>query len=442
MSKKYDVAIVGATGAVGEALISILDERNFPINNLYPLASKRSAGSKVKCQSKSWVVEDLDSFDFSKVQIGLFSAGGDISAKYVPIATEKGCVVIDNTSHFRRDEDIPLVVPEVNPQAIADWDPFRALLNDEDKLFVLHSSSEDLSVLLTRLGCLPKNLFDTQLATAFLGEGFSLSYQALLELLLEITVSKEETRSDWLKRPLTDTQLHYAALDVRYLHAVHTLLSDRLAAAGKLEWFNADCAQQTQTAFMQEDEAQWEVLFGAISNSWKLNDQGLSYLQALTIWREREARRRDRPRSWIAKDNELQAMAYCLSTGKVDYSLSGLKEINDVPGKFIDRYGRELLNLMSTASQADSQPDRGLLNPPLNPTQRKQLKSCQQAARAVAEKLQMAPELLAKKKYLLALLIRAESGAELWRGEFDDWRRDLLQSVIDPILAGSPRHEQ
>ena len=121
MSKKYDVAIVGATGAVGEVLISILDERNFPINNLYPLASKRSAGNKVNCQGKSWLVEDLDAFDFSKVQIGLFSAGGDISAKYVPIATATGCVVIDNTSHFRRDEDVPLVVPEVNPHAIADY---------------------------------------------------------------------------------------------------------------------------------------------------------------------------------------------------------------------------------------------------------------------------------------------------------------------------------
>ena len=121
MSKKYDVAIVGATGAVGEVLISILDERNFPINNLYPLASKRSAGNKVNCQGKSWLVEDLDAFDFSKVQIGLFSAGGDISAKYAPIATATGCIVIDNTSHYRRDEDVPLVVPEVNPHAIADY---------------------------------------------------------------------------------------------------------------------------------------------------------------------------------------------------------------------------------------------------------------------------------------------------------------------------------
>jgi aspartate-semialdehyde dehydrogenase len=121
MSKKYNVAIVGATGAVGETLISILDQRKFPIENLYPLASKRSAGSKVSCQGKSWIVGDLDTFDFSKVQIGIFSAGGDISEKYAPIAAAQGCIVIDNTSHFRRDDDIPLVVPEVNPHAIANY---------------------------------------------------------------------------------------------------------------------------------------------------------------------------------------------------------------------------------------------------------------------------------------------------------------------------------
>ena len=121
MSKKYNIAIVGATGAVGETLISILDQRDFPIENFYPLASSRSAGSKVSCQGKSWVIQDLETFDFSNVQIGFFSAGGDISEKYAPIAAAQGCIVIDNTSHFRRDDDIPLVVPEVNPHAIADY---------------------------------------------------------------------------------------------------------------------------------------------------------------------------------------------------------------------------------------------------------------------------------------------------------------------------------
>ncbi len=129
MSKKFNVAVVGATGAVGETILSILEQRNFPIDNLYPLASANSAGKKVFCQGKSWTVQDLDKFDFSQAQVGLFSAGGSISEKYAPIAAKAGCVVIDNTAHFRRDEDIPLVVPEVNPHAIADYTKRNIIAN-------------------------------------------------------------------------------------------------------------------------------------------------------------------------------------------------------------------------------------------------------------------------------------------------------------------------
>ena len=119
MTKKYDVAVVGATGAVGETMLSILAERNFPVGNVYALASERSAGKKVAFGDNYLTVESLADFDFSKTQIGLFSAGGSLSEKYAPIAAAAGCVVIDNTSHFRYDDDIPLVVPEVNPEAIA-----------------------------------------------------------------------------------------------------------------------------------------------------------------------------------------------------------------------------------------------------------------------------------------------------------------------------------
>ncbi|MCP4468555.1 MAG: aspartate-semialdehyde dehydrogenase [Halieaceae bacterium] len=121
MSREYDVAVVGATGAVGEAMISILEEREFPVRNLHLLASSRSAGKSLEFKGKSYRVTDLAEFDFTQVQIGLFSAGGGVSAKYAPIAAEAGCVVIDNTSHFRRDEDIPLVVPEVNIDALAQY---------------------------------------------------------------------------------------------------------------------------------------------------------------------------------------------------------------------------------------------------------------------------------------------------------------------------------
>ena len=121
MSKTVDVAVVGATGAVGETIISILEQRNFPVGKLYALASERSAGKKIQFKD-SWItIEALDDFDFSKVQIGLFSAGGSLSEIFAPKAAAAGCIVIDNTSHFRYDDDIPLVVPEVNPEAIANY---------------------------------------------------------------------------------------------------------------------------------------------------------------------------------------------------------------------------------------------------------------------------------------------------------------------------------
>ncbi len=119
MSKKVDVAVVGATGAVGETMLEILHQRKFPVGKIYALASERSAGSTVSFGNKSLIVEDLATFDFSKVQVGLFSPGASVSKIYAPIAAEAGCVVIDNTSEFRYDDDIPLVVPEVNPQDIA-----------------------------------------------------------------------------------------------------------------------------------------------------------------------------------------------------------------------------------------------------------------------------------------------------------------------------------
>ncbi len=121
MSKKFNVAVVGATGAVGETMLSILQERNFPVENIYALASSRSAGSTIRFNGKTVVVEELEKFDFKGVDIGLFSPGASVSKIHAPRAAEAGCVVVDNTSEFRYVDDIPLVVPEVNPHAIADY---------------------------------------------------------------------------------------------------------------------------------------------------------------------------------------------------------------------------------------------------------------------------------------------------------------------------------
>lgn len=119
--KTFDLAVVGATGAVGTAMLEILAERSFPVGKVHALASERSAGGRVEFGGRELVVQDLAKFDFSQVQIGLFSAGGAVSREYAPKAAAAGCVVIDNTSHFRNQDDIPLVVAEVNPQALAGY---------------------------------------------------------------------------------------------------------------------------------------------------------------------------------------------------------------------------------------------------------------------------------------------------------------------------------
>jgi len=121
MSQKFDVCVLGATGLVGKTIIEILEQRDFPINKLYPLASARSAGEIIEFNGESIEVLDADNFDWSLAQIGFFSAGGATLAKYAPLAGEAGCIVIDNTSEFRYEPDIPLVVPEVNPEALADY---------------------------------------------------------------------------------------------------------------------------------------------------------------------------------------------------------------------------------------------------------------------------------------------------------------------------------
>jgi len=129
MSKVWNVAVLGATGLVGETLLTVLEERKFPVGELFPLASERSLGKQVQFRGRALPAIDAASFDFSRAQIGLFSAGGAVSEKYAPLAAAADCVVIDNTAHFRYDADVPLVVPEVNAAAIAQYRQRRIIAN-------------------------------------------------------------------------------------------------------------------------------------------------------------------------------------------------------------------------------------------------------------------------------------------------------------------------
>jgi len=129
VTDRIDIAVVGATGVVGEAMLEILAERNFPAGKVHALASERSVGKTVKFGNRELPVSDLAEFDFSQVQIGLFSAGASVSAEYAPKAVAAGCVVIDNTSQYRYDDEIPLIVPEVNPGEIANYKDVGIIAN-------------------------------------------------------------------------------------------------------------------------------------------------------------------------------------------------------------------------------------------------------------------------------------------------------------------------
>ena len=301
--------------------------------------------------------------------------------------------------------------------------------------FVIHSCSEDLNLLQTVLQSVPVKVFDTQLAAAFLGLGFSLSYQSLVKECLGIEVAKDETRSDWLRRPLTATQIAYAASDVRYLLEIQDLLQIQLINRGMLSWFEQECTYQLTFAFEFEQEKNWETLYAGVSNAWRLNDEGLKLLQSLCYWREREARLRNKPRSWIAKDNDLMVIAkQCSLIGEI--SLSALMSIDFIDRKFVNRYGVELVQVLTAGAPNLVDVDRELVNNPISVSSRKKLKACQEVIRIKAEELRMAPELLGRKKQLLELIRKFEKFGEVnWSAEMSGWRRHLLEPEFNRILA-------
>jgi len=323
----------------------------------------------------------------------------------------------------------------IDPLRVENWQAFVDLLANDSITFILHSAGEDLILLLTSLGQMPVRLFDTQLAAAFLGMGFSLSYQALVKELLDKDVEKDETRSDWLRRPLSESQLNYAALDVRYLHELMLKLDNELLASEKQGWFIAECEQQLDIANNSESPALWKELYRSISNAWQLDRKGLTYLQRLGYWREQQARRKNKPRSWIVKDAELFIIASEMAKLE-EPCLNRLQQLSGVPKGLLNRQGERLMSVLSQA--VDDLPD-GLeerLSPPLSIAQKGTIKAMQHLTREMAEGLKMAPELLARKRQILSVLADIEkSGSLVWNGDMSGWRKNLLQAPFEKIVS-------
>ncbi|MGI9251115.1 MAG: ribonuclease D [Pseudohongiellaceae bacterium] len=336
----------------------------------------------------------------------------------------------------------------IDPQAIPNWkQPFTALLQTPTIHFILHAASEDLNLLLCTLNCLPRKLIDTQLAAALLGEGYSLGYRALVETFFGVTLDKGETRSNWLKRPLTEKQLLYAALDVVYLHRLWQQFAERLQEKGdnRLAWLDEECNRMLGTATASESSERWEEMYAEIGGAWTLSDAELRTLQRLCNWRETIAREKDLPRYWICKDNDLIGLTR-LHHQQPDAEITErfveehLTEGSpDIDRRFLRRYGKTINKLLAAADETLKPVDRSLLKPPtpkaMRSTLKSSLKSCQQVVAERGEVLGIAPELLGSKRHLLQLLHQLNNrGMQAWPGVFAGWRAEVLADKLLPIL--------
>lgn len=301
----------------------------------------------------------------------------------------------------------------VDPLAIDDLKPLKDYFANDPALKLLHSCSEDLEVFRHWLGVIPAHLVDTQRAAALLGEDFGLGYRALVQRLLGIELDKGETRSDWLKRPLTASQCHYAALDVLHLLELWPQLYERALAADRMGWVREESAE---VVFSQEDRE--AGLYRRIKGAGRLSRRELEVLRRLVAWREARARVVDKPRGWVLDDKACLAIARERPAHR-----DAMAALEVLPPALLRRQGDTLLELVEQASLVPEPELPDAFPAPLDGPQRKLLKSLRTRAAALAQELGVAPEILITGADL-ELLVREAAGAAIdeprrWQG----WRR-------------------
>ncbi len=328
----------------------------------------------------------------------------------------------------------------LDPLSINVWQPFIDILMAEDIVKIMHSCSEDLVVFKYFYDCLPGPIFDTQKAAAFLGHGYSISYLNLVRLFAGVELSKGETRSDWLKRPLSANQIKYAALDVAYLPRLYQELSAALEREGKSEYLREECERMRQITLAAENPDTWPDLYLSMGAAWRLNARQLGALRDLSLWRERVSRQRDKPRSWIARDADLIVLAQKLPADRQE-----LSQVPDLNRNIYQQDADALLAIVQNSEPVSEAIASNLEGAPMSQPQRAMLKRCQQAVRSVAEQTGIAEELLARKKQLITLMhlnrhatpVADGDGVLQWPDELSGWQRALLAAPLSPIIAGN-----
>ena len=314
----------------------------------------------------------------------------------------------------------------IDPLSITQWQPLTQLLENPGVIKVLHACSEDLEVLLRLTGGLPAPLFDTQLAAAYLNLGFSMGYSRLVQEVLGIELPKGETRSDWLQRPLSDTQVSYAAEDAVHLAEVFEKLRPQLSE-DKYAWVLEDGAELVAQLRREVNPLE---LYREAKLAWKLSRAQLAVMRELCAWREHEARARNLPRNRIVREQSLWPLARTQPD-----NLQALAKIEDMHPRTVRQDGEHILELIKRAASVPAEQWPQALPEPLPIEASAVLKQLRAIGQAEAERLDMAPELMLRKKTLEALLKSGyPDGPYQLPDSLRGWRRERMgQALLDSL---------
>ena len=318
----------------------------------------------------------------------------------------------------------------IDPLSVSSIEPLKAVMEEPSLLKVLHACSEDMEVFQYALGLVPSPVYDTQIASAALGVGFSVGYQALVEHYLDISLSKDQTRSDWLARPLTTKQLDYAALDVIHLLEVYKVQLKALEGGPKLSWVEAESlglGQGIPTVAPPEDS------YKKIKGLWQLSRVQLNLLRDLCSWREITAREEDLPRNRVVDQKSLVLIVKAEIA-----STQGFQGEAEMTSRQVRKYGDQIQAIQAEAKLVAEEDCPEIFVRTDAPINNKKLKRLKQVVEERALSLSVAPELLTKRRHL-EKLIRSEDtqGQYHLPDELGGWREAVIGEALLAELSGS-----
>ena len=316
----------------------------------------------------------------------------------------------------------------LDPLEDVDVGPIAELVGDPAVQLVMHAPAGDLLLFATRYGVRATNVFDTQLAAGFVGHGISMAYDRLVERVAGVTLTHNETFSDWSRRPLTEAQIAYASDDVRYLFAVADALVEKLDEMGRRSWAEDEITRRYGPEATIEPDPQRAYL--KVARRGRLSGRQLAALRAVAAWREEEARTRDLPPGWVLKDPSVVEVAR-----RNPQDVAALGRLRGL-GNLSASAGQRLLDALARA--ADSEPPRAARELPPGLARRVAAASALGAVlvRARCEGAHIAPELVATRAELESFVEAMASGQEE-HALLAGWRRELVGAELRELVQGN-----